>query len=124
MSSKAEQLLSRLENSPIGADTRTVPQTLSGLSRHSFRKADALVRFHERVLMLRAYPQNAEVLSCAEAILRSFAQRVARLSEAEADLSPLDAPEVSGIAGTSVTSNFSYPIARWLARRYPRQISI
>lgn len=124
MSSKAEQLLSRLETSPIGADTRTVPQTLSGLSRHSFRSPDALVRFHERVLMLRAYPQNAEVLGRAEAILRSFAQRVSQLRKADADLSPLDAPEVSGIAGGSVTSNFSYALARWLARKYPRQLSI
>lgn len=124
MSSKAEQLLSQLENSPIGENTRTAFQTLSGLSRQSFRKADDLVRFHERVLMLSAYAQNAEVRSRAEATLRSFAQRVSRLREADADLSPLDAPEVSGIAGTSVTSNFSYPIARWLARKYPRQLSI
>ncbi|MGQ0760893.1 MAG: hypothetical protein ACT4OT_02570 [Acidobacteriota bacterium] len=124
MSSKAEQLLSRLETSPIGADTRAVAQTLSGLRGQSFRSPDALVRFHERVLMLRAYPQNAEVLRRAEATLRSFAQRVSQLRKADADLSPLDAPEVSGIAGTSVTSNFSYALARWLARKYPRQLSI
>ena len=31
---------------------------------------------------------------------------------------------MSGVAGTSVTSNFSYAIVRWLAANFPRQISI
>src|SRR5207253_11161711 len=43
---------------------------------------------------------------------------------AEAALSALDDPEVSGIAGTSVTSNFSYAIVRGLVEKYPRQVSI
>src|SRR5205823_14015765 len=35
-----------------------------------------------------------------------------------------DEPEVSGIVGTSVTSDFSYAIVRWLVATYPKQISI
>src|SRR6185436_16342238 len=44
--------------------------------------------------------------------------------DAGADLSALDNPEVSGIAGGSVTSNFSYAIVRWLVAKYPAQLSI
>ena len=57
-------------------------------------------------------------------ILTSFNQRVAQLVDADADLSALDNPEVSGIAGGSVTSNFSYAIVRWLVGKYPAQLSI
>ena len=49
---------------------------------------------------------------------------MAQLREADADLSPLDDPEVSGIAGTSVTSNFSYAIICWLAAKHPKQLAI
>src|SRR5207248_3360973 len=54
----------------------------------------------------------------------TFAKRISQLRDADVDLSPLDEPEVSGIVGTSVTSNFSYAIVRWLVATYPRQISI
>ncbi|MFZ0749507.1 MAG: hypothetical protein WAM70_09130, partial [Pyrinomonadaceae bacterium] len=85
---------------------------------------DELVRLHEALLFLAAYPQSKAVLGKIERLLKSVRQRVATLETQDSDLSPLDAPEVSGIAGMSVTSNFSYALARWLARKYPRQLSI
>src|SRR5439155_6531617 len=94
------------------------------LSKSKFIDAESLVRFHEALLFFRAYPPSAKVLKQVEAILKTFEQRVAQLRERDADLSPLDDPEVSGIAGTSVTSNFSYAIVRWLVARYPNQVSI
>ena len=98
--------------------------TLARLARAKIGDADELVRLHEALLFLAAYPQSKPVLEKVQRVLNSVRQRVATLEMQDADLSPLDAPEVSGIAGTSVTSNFSYPIARWLARKYPRQLSI
>src|SRR5688572_6964928 len=86
--------------------------------------AESLVELHERLLFRRAYPRNERELKNTENALKKIESEVVRLREADTDLSPLDAPEVSGIAGTSVTSNFSYPIARWLAQKYPRQLSI
>jgi hypothetical protein len=56
--------------------------------------------------------------------LKELKSRVAQLREQDVDLSPLDAPEVSGIAGTTVTSNFSFAIVRWLVAKYPSQLSI
>src|SRR5713226_2597271 len=86
--------------------------------------AQSLIRFHETLLFFRAYPPSARVLNQVEKILKSFGQRVSHLRDADADLAPLDEPEVSGITGTSVTSNFSYEIVRWLVAKYPRQVSI
>jgi len=99
-------------------------KALSLLSRSHLTDAESLIRFHETLLFLRAYPPNAGVLKKVEAILKTFAKRVGKLRDAEADLSPLDDVEVSGIAGTSVTSNFSYALVRWLVEKYPRQVSI
>lgn len=86
--------------------------------------ADSLLELHERLLFKRAYPRNQRELEATETSLRGVSPQIQRLKGAEADLSPLDDPEVSGISGTTVTSNFSYAIARWLAGKYPRQVSI
>jgi hypothetical protein len=90
----------------------------------TIRDAKSLSDLHERLLFLRAYPPNARTLKQVETQLKKIEKRVEGLRKADADLSPLDDPEVSGIAGTSVTSNFSYALVRWLARKYPRQLSI
>src|SRR5437879_5505184 len=94
------------------------------LSTPRLTDADSLIRWHENLLFLRAYPQSASVLKQVEGILKTFEKRVSQLRDADDDLSPLDEPEVSGIVGTTVTSNFSYAILRWLVAKYPKQISI
>jgi hypothetical protein len=85
------------------------------------RDADTLVRYHERLLFLRAYPQNAAMVREVENELSHFAERVAAL---DVDLASLQHPEVSGIAGTSVTDTFSFYIVRWLLQRHAAQVSI
>jgi hypothetical protein len=108
----------------FGAGDKTIVRVLTALSKATIEDAESLVRFHETLLFLRAYPPSAKVLKQVEAMLKSFARRISELREADADLSPLDEPEVSGIAGTSVTSNFSYALVRWLVAKYPKQLSI
>ena len=92
-------------------------ELLRRLSEKRITDPDALIRFHEILLYISAYPQSARIRNLAESLLNSFAARVAALRDADADLSPLETSEVSGIAGTSVTDTFSYPIVRWLVRR-------
>ena len=82
--------------------------------------AESLVDLHERFLFLCAYPPNQKTLKQAEKDLKRIATRVEQLREADKDLSPLDTPEVSGIAGMNVTSNFSYALVRWCAPVPPR----
>src|SRR6266404_4613650 len=120
------RLLAELEDlkRSFGVPPRRLEQKLRALNRCKFAEAAELIRFHEALLFFRAYPPSAKVLRQVEVILETFKQRVAHLREMDADLSPLDDPEVSGIAGTSVTSNFSYAIVCWLAAKYPFQLSI
>jgi len=97
---------------------------LDRLSQKTFRDPESLIRFHELLLFVRAYPHNAAVMRAAEAQLRTFPDRIARLRRRDVDLSPLEHPQVSGIAGMAVTDTFSFYIVRWLAQRYPSQVEI
>jgi len=108
----------------FGRSSRALEQLLRALGHYRFNDAGELVRFHESLLFFRAYPPNSSILKQVEAILKSFPQRILQLQESDADLSPLDNPEVSGISSTSVTSNFSYAIVCWLVANYPAQLSI
>ncbi|HLY18493.1 MAG TPA: hypothetical protein VKR61_14775 [Bryobacteraceae bacterium] len=116
-------LLVRLEEwkSRFGSpDTKDLRRLLAATSRHRSRDASWLIRLHECLLFLRAYPADADVVRLADGILHSFAERVAGLP----DLAPFEDAEVSGIAGTSFSAVFSYEVARQLAGRYPRDIEI
>lgn len=117
------QLLEKVE-SARRSQAGELTSFLRRLGRTPVGDAQDLVRLHEKLLFLSAYAQSEAVLKAAETLLKSFPSRVSAFEAADLDLSPLDDPEVSGIAGTSVTSNFSYPIARWLAHKYPQQLSI
>ncbi len=124
---RVDELLDRLEKSKrsFGAHARRLAEkTLEQIGRLRFTQAPSLIRFHEALLFLRAYPHSREVRKVVDAWLKTFAERISQLRQAGTDLSPLDDPELSGVAGTTVTSNFSYDLVRWLARRHPAQVSI
>src|SRR5713226_1702510 len=108
----------------FGHNDAKILRALELLSKSRLTDAESLTRLHETLLFLRAYPPSARVLNQVEKILKSFGQRVSQLRESGKDVAPLDEVEVSGIAGTFVTSNFSYEIARWLVAKYPRQAAI
>ena len=78
--------------------------------------AQSGVRLHEAALFLAAYPHDARVKANAEALLSGFDARIRRLEEKGEDLSCLDALETGGVAGTTVATEFTYDIIRWLAR--------
>src|SRR6266481_6114204 len=126
MSKKVSSLLAELEElkRSFGNGDAKLLRALRVLAKAKFTGAAEVVRFHETLLFLRAYPASAEVLKLVERILKTFEQRVSQLRKNDADLSPLDNPEVSGIAGTIVTSNFSYAIVCCRAAKYPAQLQI
>ena len=116
-------LLARLEQWKTRFGAPNVPklhQLLAAIARHRFADAGSLIRLHECLLFLRAYPADAEVLRLTDAALLAFPQRIAGLS----DLSAFEDAAVSGIAGTSFSAVFSYEVARQLAARHPRHIEI
>ena len=119
------RLLDQLDDlkSRFGArESRNVERLLTRVLRQKITDIDSLIRLHEILLFLSAYPSRERVRQLAESQLRGFAKRVAALREAEADLSALDDPEVSGIAGTAVVDTFTYHIVRWLLGRHPAQV--
>lgn len=80
-----------------------------------------LIRLHEDALFLRAYPQSEKVARACDELLCGFGARLAALGEGQ---ETMEEPEVSGIAGTSVTAVFTYPAARALAARHGSAIDI
>jgi hypothetical protein len=116
--------LDELKTEFTPAAARKVERLLAQLSRKKFSDTDQLVRYHELLLFVRAYPQNASIVRVVENELRAFPNRIAFLEEQEIDTAPLEHPEVSGIAGTSVTDTFSFYIVRRLQLQHPSQIEI
>ena len=123
-----EQLLERLDElkRPAGAGARArLRATLAQVARRKFRDAAPLIRFHEILLFLRAYPQNRALLRQTEKILDTFKGRVDELRESGAeDFAEFESPEVSGIAGTSFSAIFSYDVVRQLAARHPTRVRL
>ena len=91
---------------------------LEALKKARFREPADLIRLHETALFLRAYPQSSQVMRLADEILFSFAERLPADHDAFAD------PDISGIAGTIVSTNFSYEFARSLMARHGRAVAI
>jgi hypothetical protein len=116
--------LDELKTEFTPAAARKIERLLAQLSRKKFIDTDLLVRYHELLLFLRAYPHNAAIVRTVENELREFANRISYLEEQEIDLAQLEHPEVSGIAGTSVTDTFSFFIVRRLLQLHPSQIEI
>lgn len=120
-----DRLLERLEaarHRRPGA--REAARALRQAASASAPDAERLLRLHEAVLFLRAYPHDRRVLAIAERALATFETRVARLAARGEDLSVFDEPEAAGVAGTTLGTDYSFDLARWLARRHPRRVRI
>ncbi|MDX6696441.1 MAG: hypothetical protein QOF02_4044 [Blastocatellia bacterium] len=117
--------LEELKRSFGTSESLRVGKTLSQLARRRFTDAASLIRFHEILLFLRAYPRDSATLRQTEDLLDSFHQRVEQLYAAGAeDLYALTEPEVSGIAGTSFVALWGYDIVRHLAASHPARVEI
>jgi hypothetical protein len=120
-----DTLLARLERARhLRPGARAAQRWLGQARRVAIGDAERLIRLHDAVMFLRAYPHSPRVLRLSEQILRGFSRRVARLADTDADLSPFDAPEAAGIAGTTVGTDFSFDVTRFLARRFGRRVKI
>ena len=105
-------------------DSLSAQKLLVQLGRRLFPDAVSLIRFHEILLFLRAYPHTPAIRQSSEELLASFHKRVTRLRDSGADISAFADPSVSGIAGTAFSAIWGYDIVRYLAARYPSQVEI
>ena len=127
MSDGLDRRLARLEDSKrqyVRGRSAAFEPLLRSLGRSRFRDASSLIRFHDALMFLRAFPPNAQTAGLADRLLVSFAGRVHRLRKAGADLGPFEPEDVSGIAGTTIFDSFTYEVAQWLAQRHPNRVTI
>ena len=93
----------------------TIEKLLPAMGQVEFDDAESLIRFHDLLLFLRAFPQSRKVAYLADDLLTGMVRQVERLQASGADLEQFDDEEFSGIAGTAISDNFTYDVARWLA---------
>jgi hypothetical protein len=82
------------------------------LARRRLGSSREVESFHDAVLFMRAFPDDAGMLDACERALCGFHRR-GDVVRAQRDL------EGTGIAGTAMSYPFSYPMAHWLAAREP-----
>jgi hypothetical protein len=97
---------------------------LDRLSARDFTHTKSLLRFHEALLFLRAFPAGLSLIPKIEKLLNTFHLRIERLRAAGADMSAFDDFDTSGIAGTTMQDTLNFDAARWLARRIPHSVEI
>ncbi len=100
-------------------DCKAKLDLLAQLADASIARPGLLLRLHETLCFLQAYPDDPEVLAQADRALAGFPARVQRLGRpALARLAD------SGIAGTTLEYPFGLPMARWLAARFPGDVDV
>ncbi len=122
-----DQLLVQLEaakNHFGPGQAAVVAKLLSRLSRLELANPRQLIRFHETLLFLRAFPHAVSLVPQVEHLLNTFHQRIAKICTANADMSLFDDFDTSGIAGTTMQDTLSFDAAHWLAHRIPRNVEI
>jgi len=92
-------------------------ELLERLGRRRLARAGEVLRLHEVLCFLRAYPDDEAVLERVESLLARFAQRgdVRRHRLALSD---------TGVAGTPIEFSFFWQSARRLRARWPERISV
>src|SRR5258707_8909795 len=101
-----------------------VAKVLTKAGALRFTDVPSLIRFHEALLVLRAFPPSPRVLRQCENLLENFWKRVDQLRTAGVDMDDFDPLEVSGIAGTSMQDTLGFDLVRWLVRRMPGNVEI
>jgi hypothetical protein len=121
------QLLTQLEAAKNNFDpghAARITKLLTQLSKLQLTDPHDLIRFHESLLFLRAFPHAPSQIPRVENLLNAFHLRIEKLRSANADMSVFDDFDTSGIAGTTMQDTLSFDVAQWLAHRIPRNVEV
>ncbi|MFY9843480.1 MAG: hypothetical protein ACLPN2_19950 [Terriglobales bacterium] len=121
---RLHRLLSEVEASRYRfgrSDAASIVKLLHRLNAAPFTDSASLIRFHEALLFLRAFPQSAAVLHATEQILKAFHRKVQALQDAGLDMDDFDTFAVSGIAGTRMEDTLTFDVAKWLLNTHHMQ---
>ena len=94
---------------------------LARLRAAKFEDVESLIRFHDSLLFLRAFPQSESVARLADKLLASLEPQVAKLIALPSAAEVFDDEAVSGIAGTAVANTWTLELARSLAEQAPER---
>jgi hypothetical protein len=122
-----ERLLTQLETRRYQfgpGESDPVVNLLKSLDATHFSQPAPLIRFHESLLFLRAFPQSPRVVRLTERILKNFHKTVEALRRSATNMDAFDDYATSGIAGTEMEDTLSFDVARWLVRRLPGQVEV
>ena len=120
-------LLDQLESAKSRFDSghaTVIGKLLSQVSSLQLNEPRQLIRFHESLLFLRAFPHAPSLVPRVEHLLNTFDRRVEKLRSLNADMTVFDDFDTSGMAGTTMQDTLSFDVARWLVRRIPRKVEI
>jgi hypothetical protein len=95
---------------------------LDSLEKKTFDDPESLIRFHDALLFLRAFPQSRGVVRRTEELLAGIRAQVEELAKDKNAVSGFEPENVSGIAGTSIGQSFTYEVTRWLVKRYGKNV--
>jgi hypothetical protein len=109
--------IGELKNAYGGDAASRKLEVLGALNKQALRGPGAVLRLHEFLCFLRAYPDSQAVLEQAERMLARFERR-ADLRRFRRGLAG------TGIAGTATHYVFFWFTAQWLARRWPDRLKI
>src|SRR5438105_9615936 len=122
-----DRLLAALEDSRSrfgDGEDRRVLKVLNSLAATRVANTKSLMRFHEALLFLRAFPHSPAVVRKTETLLTTFRSRVEKLQSDGVDLAEWDTFEFAGVAGTSMQDTLSFDVARWLVHHLPGKVNI
>ena len=108
--------------SRYGASPAPLERLLAQAAKARILEPEDLIRLHETVLFLRAWPASAEVARLADELLCAFGDRVAAAEGGEGP-SPIRARGL-GDRRHVAHRGFGCDVARSLAARYPRNVDI
>src|SRR5260221_11135263 len=122
-SSNAARLLDKLEQArtQIGSiKEQEFLRLLNAAGRLSFGKdAKSLIRFHDLLLFLRAFPPGPRVMRSADALLGKLEAKVKAALAPGADPDNFAPQEGAGIAGTPGEATATYPMECCRVSREP-----
>lgn len=94
-------------------------ELLTVLASWKIRSPHLLSRLHSVACFLRAFPEDVVLREAAIALLDSFPSRIAAIG-----IRRRRQLDDSGIVGTAVVHEFSYDMAVWLVKRFPKDVEI
>src|ERR1022692_1817975 len=86
----------------VGESAANIAKLLTQLSKLQLNVTHQLIRFHQCLLFLRAFPHAPSSISRIENHLNTYHPRTENLRAASADMSVFDDFDTSGIAATTM----------------------